>query len=404
MSLTNTALKNISATGKPFEQADRDGLSVRVSPTGKTTFQYRYRFLGMPRRMKIGSYPETKLKEARERLRAARELLDDGIDPIDHERTERLKRKEALTVEGLCRKWVNDYAAPNRKRWQDLDHMLKKDVYPRVGGVLLDKITRRMIVEVVLEPVVKRGAPVQANKLLTLLKQIFNYGVELGYMDANPSMIISKRNVGGREVARTRVLNDFEIRSVWEGVAKTDISKYVKLAIKILLVTGQRRGEITKAQWEHIDFDNNIWTIPAENSKNGKTHTVHISPLARSLFLELKKLSRGNSWVMPAITREDKPMDEHVISRAVCRHIEEIGVDKWVPHDLRRTAATKMSELGVAPHVVEKILNHSMVGVMAIYNRYDYWDECSGLLKLDTQLSGNLPLERSVHYEEKAHV
>lgn len=382
MPLNNTALRNMSSTVKYYERADRDGLSVRVSPNGKKTFQFRYRFIGVPRRMRLGSYPDTSLKEARERLRGARELLDNGVDPIVYEKAQVSSIQTASTVKELCQKWVADYAEPRRRRWQDLENMLKKDVYRQIGAILLADVSRLMVSELALQPIVRRGSPVQANKVLTLLKQIFNYGLELGYLEINPCAVLTKRSVGGREVSRSRVLNDQEIQAVWCGLDDTDISLYIKLAIKILIVTAQRRGEITRARWEHIDFEGNTWFIPEEHSKNGSSHKVPLSPLALDLFFQLKSISVGSEWVMPSVSGEGKPMSERAISRAVNRHIEEIGVEKWVPHDLRRTAATKMNEVGVQPHVVEKILNHKMVGVMAVYNRYDYWPECAAAMDL----------------------
>lgn len=372
----------MSSTAKYYERADRDGLSVRVSPNGKKTFQFRYRFIGVPRRMRLGCYPDTSLKEARERLRGARELLDNGVDPLVYEKSQVTRVQAASTVKELCQKWVADYAEPRRRRWHDLENMLKKDVYRQIGEILLVDVSRLMVSELALQPIVKRGSPVQANKVLTLLKQIFNYGLELGYLETNPCAVLTKRSVGGREVSRNRVLNDQEIQAVWCGLDDTDISLYVKLAIKILIVTAQRRGEITRARWEHIDFEGNTWFIPEEHSKNGSSHRVPLSPLALDLFAQLKSISVVGEWVMPSSMGENKPMSERAISRAVNRHVEEIGVEKWVPHDLRRTAATKMNEVGVQPHVVEKILNHKMVGVMAVYNRYDYWPECVSAMDL----------------------
>ncbi|WP_156499623.1 tyrosine-type recombinase/integrase, partial [Oleiphilus sp. HI0061] len=111
------------------------------------------------------------------------------------------------------------------------------------------------------------------------------------------------------------------------------------------------------------------------NSKNRKAHKVPLSPLAIKLFSELYALRDESDWVLPSFTDNDSPMTERVISRAANRAQEVVGIDKWVPHDLRRTAATKMAGLGVAIPVVEKILNHTMGGVMEVYNRHPYWEE-----------------------------
>ena len=401
MSLTDTKLKSLKATGKTYEIADRDGLSVRVSPKGAGTFQFRYRFLGKQQRMRIGSYPDTLLKEARERTRAARALLEHGLDPITQARLEKSKQQQASTVKELCVYWLENYGRPHRARSDEIEQVLEKNVYKQVGSYPLESVSRRDIVNRVLKPILDRGSRVQANKVLTLLKQIFAYGVEHGLLEASPSEYISKKNVGGREIARDRVLTDSEIHTVWTEIDASKMSEPVKLAVKILLATGQRRGELTNARWLNVDLGGCVWVIPAENSKNGKEHRVPLSSLAVELFKQLKTFSTGSGWVMPSVKHDDQPMSERVISRAVNRWQtgeSDRPVDKWIdkftPHDLRRTAATKMNGLGVSPHVVEKVLNHTMGGVMAVYNRYDYWPEMVEALNtwgnaLEALTSGN---------------
>jgi integrase len=325
--------------------------------------------------MKIGVFPETSLKDARARHLEARALLDKGIDPIEETRRQHLAKANALDVEGLCNKWMTAYAKRQRKRPEIPKQMIAADIAPRIGRIMLHELDRRQISQKLLDPIVERGSLVQANKTLKLLKQILSYGVDHGYIDTNPALPISARNVGGTEKPRERHLTEQEIRVVWSTLKHTGISQYVQIAIKLLLVTGQRRGELTLATWDEIDFTEKVWTLPPERTKNGKVHRVPLSELATALFRELGALSRGNEWIMPSNTGEPRPMNERVITKAVRRYQAEFGIPNWVPHDLRRTFSTHVNALTQAPHVVEKLLNHTMEGVMATYNRHDYWDE-----------------------------
>jgi integrase len=146
------------------------------------------------------------------------------------------------------------------------------------------------------------------------------------------------------------------------------------IALKLLLVTGQRRGELSKARWEHVNLDGALWIIPAANSKNGKEHKVPLSTLAVEHFQRLKTFSGTSDWVLPGVA-DDAPITERAITKAAERAQELIGIPHWVPHDLRRTAATQIAELGYPPHVVEKVLNHTLQGVQAVYNQHDYLAE-----------------------------
>jgi integrase len=262
----------------------------------------------------------------------------------------------------------------------------------------------------------------------TLVKQMFQFAVERGIMDSNPCADIRRQSVGGTERSRERNLNHDEIRALWLGletlsqlpVVQTKpapgrrlkpeerkpvwISRPMALALKILLATGQRRGELVKARWLDIDVEGATWIIPAAHSKNGRAHRVPLSPVALDLFHKLKALAGTSTLVLPsypgrkATPGAQQPTEAHhtpITERALTKAAERLQGQVWVaqkgkstplphwtPHDLRRTVATQLSELGALPHLVEKVLNHTMQGVMAVYNRHDYMDECRQALNL----------------------
>ncbi len=385
--LTDKQLKALKAGRSIYEVADRQGLSVRVSRGGSVTFQYRYRIGGKPERLRLGRYPEMSLAEAREAHQKARKLVDQGISPI-RERTERQEseeraRREAAgsdTVAGIAEEFMARDVEPNRKRPEYVREMLDRDILRALGTMKANTVTRRDVIHM-LDRIVDRGARVQANRTLAVVKQMFQFAVERGIIDANPCADIRRRTVGGTEKPRERHLSHDEIRSLWHGLDRLSepsgastkpapgrklrldekkaswLSKPMATALKLLLATGQRRGELVKAQWSHVDADAAMWTIPAEHAKNGRAHHVPLSPLALALFQGLRQLAGDSPFVLPAYNG-DRPVTERTLTKAaeriqghVTSHVDgkATPIEKWTPHDLRRTAATRLNEVGVAP-------------------------------------------------------
>jgi integrase len=396
--LTDKRLQSLKPKAKEYIIADAHGLGVRVWPSGAKTFQYRYRVNGKLERLTIGNYPEITLKEARERHAAARKQAEQGVSPAY---TKQLIKGAAAsagieTVKELAAEFTDRFLEKQRKRPGHAKQMLDADVLPALGKIRVKDITRRHVVKM-LDDIVDRGSPVQANRTASLTKQMFQYAVERGIIDANPCSDIRRQTIGGTEKSRDRNLDETEIKAFWKKIGEAtsgaqaaeketpSIGLPMAAALKLLLVTAQRRGELVKAKWSDISFSERTWTIPAENSKNGKPHQVPLTPLAVKLFKELKGYSGESDFVLPTThirLKGDTPIAERSLTKAADRAQDIVGIAKWVPHDLRRTAASQLAELGVPPHVVEKIQNHTMQGVMAVYNRYDYAKECRAALEL----------------------
>jgi len=275
--LTDRALKNLKPSGKLQEIADGQGLGLRVSPVGHITFQYRYRFGGAPRRLKYGTYPEMSLSDARTAHREARKLLDRGIDPARHKLLTKREETLAETVAALVQEFKTRYIDQNHKT-DEAGRMLDSYVIPEIGKLKAREVTRRELVQL-LDKIVSRGARVQANRVTSLVKLLFQYGVERGIIESNPAADIRRRTIGGIEVPRERNLSFDEIKSLWNGLDDAFMSPGVRLALRILLLTGQRRGELQAALKRDVDLSNRLWTIPAENSKNGKAHQVPSRPI-----------------------------------------------------------------------------------------------------------------------------
>jgi len=392
--LRDTTIKATKPTGELQTLNDGQGLQLRISPRGNSFtwfYQYRHPVSKEKRRIEYGSYPQLTLAAARALHLKTKGLLKQGIDPHElreQERQEaerqrleleRKKAKQANTIEALCWRWFNNYITRARRRPDYVKRLIEVDIVPVLGKLVATEASRAQLVGAV-EDIIARGSPGQAREVLASLKQMFSYGEQVGVIETSPIANIKTSMLVGKKKPRERFLTLDEIRAVWLELPNTGLTEHTILALKLLLVTGQRRGEVMAARWEHIDWEARTWTLP--QTKNGKPHTVPLSPLAERLFRELETLSEGSLWCFPG--KDGEHIIEKSITRAVarkqdCFQVNDKTIPHWTPHDLRRTAMTQMLSLGVPPHVAERATNHTIStgvsDVFGVYARYDYQAE-----------------------------
>ncbi|MCG8073863.1 MAG: tyrosine-type recombinase/integrase [Candidatus Thiodiazotropha taylori] len=371
MKFTDRSLKALKPKEKRYEVSELNGhgFGVRVLPSGKKTFIYRYKLNGKTRGMMLGSYePGTKygsLAEAHKRHANARAKLKEGVDPGAIKQAKIQAEREADTVDDLAERYVELHAKKQKKTWQEDKRMLDKDVLPAWGSRKAKDIHRRDVNDL-LDNIVTRGAPVVANRTLEVIRRMFNFAIERDIIDNNPCYLVK---APGKETRRDRVLNPNEIRIFWRRLYKTDMGQLVRLALKLQLVTAQRRGEVMNAKWCDIDLDGGWWTIP--ETKNQLSHRVALSPIAKALIRHIHRRSSDTDWLFPNPSR-DAAMTERAPTRAVARNLEKLGIAHFTPHDLRRTAASQMASAGVQRLVISKVLNHVESGITAVYDRHSY--------------------------------
>jgi len=384
MRFTDRSIAALKPKAKIYEvwEDGRTGLGVRVSPKGRKSWNYMYRFDGRARRMTLGTYPAVGLANARVKHANAKELLAKGTDPgalhVEKRRTER----QAETVQNLVDEYLEKYARPRKRSAGEDERILRKDVLP-VWGKKKAKDIRRRDVILLLDTIVERGAPIAANRTLGVVRRMFNFAVERDILDATPVAMVKAPS---KEIQRDRVLSADEIRTLWHGLDDAGMSPAIKLVLKLQLVSAQRKGEIVGAAISEFDLENKTWEIPSARTKNGIAHKVPLSPLALSLVEEAKSLADGADRLFPS-QREDGHINPSAVNHALwraCMPPEQrakvgryskapaIGVTSIVPHDLRRTAASNMAALGINRLVISKVLNHVETSVTAIYDRHGY--------------------------------
>jgi integrase len=177
-----------------------------------------------------------------------------------------------------------------------------------------------------------------------------------------------------KERRRDRVLSADEIAALWQALDNPQlaVSRAIRLALKFQVVTAQRKGEVIAAEWSEFDLDGRMWTIPAAKAKNAMPHRVPLSPQALAILDEIQVGSIGTRWLFPSPKNAGKPITGPAVDHAVRNNREALGMGDATPHDLRRTAASHMTSIGIGRLVVSKILNHAEPGVTAVYDRHSY--------------------------------
>lgn len=357
-------------------------LRVRTKLAGKPsrTWLLRFKFKGEETRIALGHYPETTLDTARGLARQAREHASQGIDPRRAGPRRRARRSPLSpsaapaggkhTIEFVAHEFMELFVRPERKRPEYVERILSRDVLPEWAGRDARTIKPREVIEL-LDGIVSRGSPVMANRTAAIVSQMFLHAVHRGTIDSSPVQLLL--DPGGKEKPRDRCLTDDELTILLKNPKAATRFERLAHVVVILLLTGQRRGELALARWIDIDFGVKTWTIPAAHAKTGVEHTVPLSAWAVQEFEALQRLAKHARNVLPN-DAADGPMDPKLLTRGMARcqaRIKKLGIAEFTLHDLRRTCRTGLGGLKIAPHIAERILNHAQ----EVYDKHDYLDE-----------------------------
>lgn len=373
--LTAVAAKNLKPQTKKYEvmDADNPGFGIWVYPSGKKAFFYAYRCQSRKGRITLDG---PTLAEAREQYRALRSLVRKNIDPQLQRVEERRQHERDLTFCSLADRFLKEYAIHKRSGDED-KRLLNHDVLPRWKRIKAKDLRRRDVQEM-LKVIVDRGSGVTANRTLAVVRKVFNWGIEQDLIETNPCLGIKAPT---KERSADRVLTDPEIADFWN---RFDISPCIHVALKLELLLAQRIGEILGMRWDEVDLEERLWTLTPDRTKN---ETVHLVPLQMQAVTMIKamRISSGESEYVFASSRprsststddEDRwPLRADSVSTALTRAVRRAGAAHFSSHDLRRTAATKISSLGYTDDLVGRILNHKNRTVTARYNRHSYLPE-----------------------------
>jgi integrase len=381
MGLSDLMVKKFKPRSSYFEVGDSAGLYIRVNPGGKKTWVFRYQFNGVPRHMSIGGYPGISLAEARVKHGQALQDIEHGIDPGRKALEEKRKLRAAPSMANLVDElWETELK--EKRSGPETYRLLKKDVVAVWQNRQVRDIKRRDIV-LLLDGIAKR-APIIRNRVHSALTRLFNFAAERGVIEDSPCTRIRKP----AEQSRTRVLLDDEIKALWRGLdlenKEIDMFLATKMALKMVLLTGQRSSEICGMTWAEIDLEKKVWTIPASRMKNKTRHTLPLAEMAMAVIEKSRSIFGDKSPFVFASPRLDaRVMTHHALSRAISRHWKEMKIkETFSPHDIRRTVRTRLAELKVQEFIAERVLGHKLDGMLSVYNLHDYLPEKREALEL----------------------
>ncbi|EPR9083537.1 tyrosine-type recombinase/integrase [Cronobacter dublinensis] len=371
MAISDTKLRGLH--GKPYdgpsELTDADGLGIRITPKGVISFQYRYRFNGKQHRLGIGRYPEVSLRDARLKVGEFKGVLETGKDP----KVFKVQTKSRPTLHDCLGYWWENYVLMSLRKSTQI--VYKRLVLNEMEGVFeglsIEDIHVSKWVDFFTEQ--EQSNPKKARKLLVHLRGAIDWCCRRQYIENSSLLKLSPREFGKKPRVGETVLTYRQLAQIWLETDKTTATSSSKRLVKALILYGARNSEMREALSHEFDFVENIWTLPAEKSKTDK---IIRRPIFKQILPLLKEATAGGKDVLfPGAYDRDAPLSIGSTTRFIRLLRDQLNIGNFTAHDFRRTLATRLSEEGVAPHVIEKMLGHDLGGVLAVYNKHDWLPE-----------------------------
>lgn len=409
--MTDLQYRNLKVSSTEKSVSVGGGLFVRIrsiSDGGAKSFRMSYRIDGKQKWITLCTKAEKgSLAVARKECSHIKELLQKGLDPslerkitIERNRQIQLDTKTKLeneaarlTLQQLFDKWKQQSLTKRRKdSGSSIESIFNRDVLPVLGSLAIDTMKKSDVMQVI-DNQLARDTNRLPKLTLGLIRQMFRFAIDRDLMESDPTSSISKANIGSPDLERERTLSNDEIKALAIKLGDSHLLKTTQLAVWVMLSTCCRIGELCKAEWQHLDLEIRKWTIPEQNSKNGKPHIIYLSHFVAEIFIQLKQFKLSDKWLYP-----NRDNSNHLCTKSITKQISDrqiifsnrtrklknrvendclvLGTEKWTPHDLRRTGATLMGDLGVRPDVIEKCLNHTEPNkIKRIYQRQTLQNE-----------------------------
>lgn len=445
---TDSIVRNLQARDKMYQErsAGEQGFGIRVLPSGLKIWIFTYTFDGRRRQMNLGSYPEISLADARVEYSKAYAMLLDKSNPrdpqaerdqrLDAERITREERRQHPTIAELVTEYINDYAKEQKKSWREDERILLKDVVPAWGDIKTEDIIRRDV-KALIAGMKGRGAGIQ-NNTFKIIRRMFNYAVKQEYIVATPCYGFEKGDELPRQQSRERTLSESEIKAFWIGIDACAMSPEVRSILKLILLTGQRPGEVSTMHRSEIN--GRWWEFTPKETRITKDIPRKQRIYLTDTALALIGTNEGYIFPSPRIRLDEKgkvippePITERAVTYALRRNLathtvtpkpatwrkpngktkskkpftvaaeKKLTIDKFVPHDLRRSCATLLSEIGFDDSTVDAVLAHLKKGEIRTYNKNKYDKEKQAameawerkLLSIITGIEGKvIPIKR----------
>jgi integrase len=391
MPLTDITARTAKPKEKPYKLTDEKGLFLLIQPTGSKLWRLKYRFAGKEKLLSFGSYPDTGLKDAREKRDAARKLLANSIDPGENRKAQKAAITEGAvnSFEVICREWLDGRkdTVEHAQHVKTLARM-EKDVFPWIGGKAISEITAPDVLKVI-RRIDERGARYTAHTARSEISRAFRYAIQTGRAERDPCPDLRGAIPPAREKHHASITEPSavaELLRAFDGFTGTFVVKSALLLAPMLFV---RPGELRKAVWAEIDLEKAEWRYLVT-----KTKTDHLVPLATqavAVLKELHVLTGQGQYVFPSARGKDRPMSDAAINAALRR----MGYDtktEITGHGFRAMARTILhEELHQKPEVIEHQLAHSVSDALGTaYNRTKFLKERKAMMQLWADYLGKL--------------
>ena len=395
LNLTDRTLRSMKpkpdGSQREVFDADARGLSARCSTSGRVSFSFTYTSPITKKRLRktIGTFPAWSLADARLKALTLRQMVEAGRDPID----EAADEARRITVAQLADRYFVAIEKTHRGH-REVRRSIERDVLPAIGARAAEDIRRRDIIAI-LDTIAERGAPVHANRVRNMISAMWSWAMseDLPGIESNPASNIKSRI---DEQPSTRWLSAAEIRAVAPHLNALTAAK--RDALWLILLTGQRPGEVAGLRQGEVDLDHDTWIIPAARSKNKRSHTVPLVGEARAIVARLMadarpdELERHDGRLFLVRARGVRPLLVNNLNWSLRSALAAAGVERAKPHDLRRTTLSHLGRLGTDPLIIGHVANHVSTTrntvTTSVYVRHDYFAEKrAALTKWDAALA-----------------
>lgn len=380
MPLSDVAIRSAKPRAKPYKMGDSLGLFLLVQPSGGRLWRLKYRIDGREKKLGIGTYPEVSLSEARRRRDEARELIAAGKDPSREKQRDRLRAKElvgdtfSLIATEYCDKRKRDghkpWAPATAKRCEYLLDLLSGSI----GRMRIGEIEPVDVLAAV-RRIESKGNLESARRTLQLAGAVFRYAIATARLSSDPTRDLRGALTAPKVTHYGAITDARGVGALLRAIDGYEGMGFTKLALQIAPHVFVRPGELRQAEWGEFDFDNAVWTIPADKMKMRKPHHVPLSRQALALFGELRMITGPAGYVFPSVRTRSRPMSENTLNGALRR----LGYtsDEMTAHGFRALASTLLNESGKwSPDAIERALAHGESDkVRAAYHRGAHWQD-----------------------------
>ena len=371
--ITDIQIRHWLKAGKPVIKAQGDvpGLTFTLSKAGTATWVLRYRIGGKQKELTIGRYPEYTISGAKTAALEARAKIQAGTDVARDKRLGKIDRAGSKTFAELATDYLDknlDGFAANTQK-QRLYHV-RKLIIPRIGMVPANEVTGADVVDLI-DKVGQKNGPKVARLVLVSINEICKHGLARLMITNNPASGVSVKAICGLGTPkRQRIkLTEEELKALLPAMR----DRQADIAIRVLLATCVRIDELLTAEWVNVDLARAEWTIPTSKTSS-KAFIIPLAPEVVNGFTRLRALACGSHLVLPGRDRR-KPICSNTLADRIDRLCQQTGIRRFVPHDTRSTARSHLAALGVPIIVAERCLNHTLGGIVAVYDQHDYLDE-----------------------------